>query len=224
MKKLHVRDLLPDYAWGLLEPEEMLRVETHLERCPSCRKEKARWDRLTGAMVWNSAVEPPSGLEDKILATLPPLDPLPRKLSVWPWAASLATAAALVALAGNAYLWNAAQTKAPPPGLATVTLKGNADYPAAYAQLIIDYNKRSGVLAVQGLPPLSEEVQYQFWLIDENERWIAAGTFDATAAGSSVHVVNFPDDPKKYGAFCVSVEPRGGSKKPSSLRLMGGAI
>jgi anti-sigma factor RsiW len=35
----HPEELLPDYALGVLSPEEAAEIEAHLEACAACREE-----------------------------------------------------------------------------------------------------------------------------------------------------------------------------------------
>ena len=56
----HPKEKLPDYALGLLDPDEMADVGAHLETCEACREEVRRFDATLTA--WVDAlpeVEPP---------------------------------------------------------------------------------------------------------------------------------------------------------------------
>jgi hypothetical protein len=46
----HVRDLLPAWVNGTLDPFEVPRVVAHLERCAGCRAAQAAWERIAGAV------------------------------------------------------------------------------------------------------------------------------------------------------------------------------
>ncbi len=67
----HPKEKLPDYALGLLNSDEMVAVEAHLETCEACREEVRRFDAtLTGWVDALPEVEPPpqvkAGLLDRI--------------------------------------------------------------------------------------------------------------------------------------------------------------
>ena len=56
----HPKKLLPDYALGLLDPDEMAAVEAHLETCEACQEEVRHFDAtLVGWVDALSEVEPP---------------------------------------------------------------------------------------------------------------------------------------------------------------------
>jgi Putative zinc-finger len=65
---LEVRDLLPEFAVGVLEDEERARVERHLAWCAGCRKESS--DLGTAAATVGFALAPapmPVGLRDRVV-------------------------------------------------------------------------------------------------------------------------------------------------------------
>lgn len=219
MNKVHVLDLLPAYGLGILDAEEALQVEAHLLNCRSCRRESERWNALTGDLAYAVRLsDPEPSLEDRIVAALPPRKERSRFL--WEgWAV-----AAAVVLVLNSAFWLLVQPPTRPEGLSSLELhSNNTAYSQASGQLFFDPETRTGILAVQGLPPLPVESQYQFWLV-ESGKWIDAGTFDVSSSGTSSLRVSFPDDPGRYQRYCVSIEPRGGSAKPSALRPLIGNI
>jgi hypothetical protein len=68
----HTRELLEQYVLGALEPGERAEVERHLESCPECRELATELDavatRLPGALAAASALQPPAGLREQVLA------------------------------------------------------------------------------------------------------------------------------------------------------------
>jgi len=65
---LEVRDLLPEFAVGVLEDDERTRVERHLAWCAGCRKESS--DLGTAAATVGFALAPapmPTGLRDRVV-------------------------------------------------------------------------------------------------------------------------------------------------------------
>jgi anti-sigma factor RsiW len=61
----HVRDLLPSYVNGTLEPVEFGRVSEHLARCAGCRAALRSWEAI-GTAVRSSAVAS-AGVRDRLL-------------------------------------------------------------------------------------------------------------------------------------------------------------
>lgn len=64
-----VRELVPLYALGALEPAELIAVEEHLDRCPDCA-ELARADLTTTMALASLAppAEPPASLRYRVMA------------------------------------------------------------------------------------------------------------------------------------------------------------
>ncbi len=94
-----IRDLIPGYALGCLDPEDERAVSAHLPGCPACREELESFvhvaDRLSTTVP---AAEPPAGLEHRILRALGHRSSVPRgsRVSRFPlfaaWRPALAAA------------------------------------------------------------------------------------------------------------------------------------
>ncbi len=113
-----VSDSLGAYALGVLDPEEHQTVERHLETCPRCRNELARFARVADSLALvPPPVLPPPGLKTRLLEetqapsrriavatesgrkqSSPSIVTIPRRV-VWP-----AAAAAVLLIAGIAVL------------------------------------------------------------------------------------------------------------------------
>jgi len=70
-----MRDFLPEYAAGSLDPENKAQVEAHLPHCPTCRADLAAWQALTSNEV------PPADLISQVLirSALTPVTPTQRR-------------------------------------------------------------------------------------------------------------------------------------------------
>src|SRR5208337_1694309 len=100
-----IRDLLPGYALGCLDPEDEGAVRTHLPRCAACRAELESYGMVVDLLAAATpAAEPPAGLELRILRGLK----TPRPFRSRAWRPTLSAAAAVFVAAlvtGNLLQW-----------------------------------------------------------------------------------------------------------------------
>jgi hypothetical protein len=54
----HVRSLLPGYALGVLDPEEMELVARHVQSCPFCLEELGAYEETAGMLAYGAPVQP----------------------------------------------------------------------------------------------------------------------------------------------------------------------
>ncbi|HEU4648491.1 MAG TPA: zf-HC2 domain-containing protein [Gemmatimonadales bacterium] len=101
-----VRDLLPDYAAGRLEPATVAAVEAHLRSCDECRGESA----IIGLLARHPAPLP-GGLEARVLAATAPR----RRVPYVPASALLAASVAAALLGGVTILRHTRGPEAAPP-------------------------------------------------------------------------------------------------------------
>jgi anti-sigma-K factor RskA len=228
-----IRDLLPGYALDCLETEEEKTVREHLASCESCRETLASFrdvsDRLSLAVPM---AEPPKSLEGRIMRRIDHAL-VGRRLSFrWlpqfrhPALAAMA-AVLIVALAtGNILLLTKTLPTQPQPrsgGLMTAMLTGTEQAKDAYGTIVLDPKDNKGVLAVNGLPALDAEHQYQLWLIRDGERR-SAGVFSVDAEGYGALLLMVPGDFRDFRSFGISIEPLGGSQAPTGAKVMGGGL
>ncbi len=234
-----IRDLLPGYALGILEPAEAEAVRSHLEACPACREELASFqevtDRLSAAIP---GAEPPFGLEERILRGIEPSrnhapspfagQPVrpPRRGTARPALAAVAGLLILFLSAGNVLMWTGIvrrPDRGQGPRLTTAILAGTGDLPGAYGTIVLDPKDNEGVLAVTGLRALDGAHQYQLWLIRDGQRR-SGGVFSANADGYASLLLEVPADFRSFRAFGVTIEPKGGSPAPTGPRVMSGRL
>jgi len=221
-----IRDLLPGYALGCLDPEDVGAVRAHLPRCAACRVELESYGVVVDLLASAApAAEPPAGLELRILRGLKA--PRPSRSRSWRPALSAMAAVFVAALVtGNLLQWTGVIQRPGPAGatpLMTATLAGTGDARGAYGTVVLDMGEREGVLAVTGLPRLDVAHRYQVWLIRGAERR-RAGLFSVDAQGYGSVLLSVPVDFRDFRGLGVSVEPAGGSPVPTGALLMSGAL
>ncbi|MDQ4078394.1 MAG: anti-sigma factor [Chloroflexota bacterium] len=91
------------------------------------------------------------------------------------------------------------------------------------AQGIFCQSGNQGLLAWQGLEPLSEEQSYELWLIPAEGAPVPAGLFAVEDIGPSSTPIDVPSD-VEYATVGVSVEPRGGSEQPTGPIVLLGEV
>lgn len=235
----HVEDLLPAYALGSLDAEELRTTRAHLEACATCRAGLAKYEEVVGALgLATPAAEPAPALKRRVLASLKPRpSPGPGRLAAWLkelwsvpkvapiWAAAGALALAFLALF-NVLLWQRIQRLETQPerlGSKVVTLSATQSALAARGVILFSSGESFGALVVEDLPPLEPERQYQLWLIRDGAR-ISGGVFSVSPQGYGTLLVSAPLPLESYQAFGVTIEPAGGSPGPTGPKVLGGKI
>lgn len=233
----HVLDLLPAYALGSLDADEMSRVDEHLLSCLICRNESNAFQIAADQLSLAAPVTVPSSdlknrLMQRVQATRPqPRAPvqspsrswLERLLPVW----SLASLFFIFVLAGfNLFLWqrlNRLEIITSPGGMRAVPLHSQHADSRATGFVLISADGDSGALIVDGLPPLGESQQYQLWLIRDGQRTSGAvfSTDEKNYGGTRIRA---PGSLLEYSAVGITIEPAGGSPQPTGPKVLGGPL
>mgnify|MGYP001175512649 CR=1 FL=1 len=245
----HVLELIPGYALGCLDGEEVREVEAHLRACTLCRAELAVYEGVADQIALAvPQAAPPAGLKGRLMARVEgaarvepaaaPAPAEPRSGRPWQerlgeWFRSLAPVWAPVSLvliialiASNILLWQQARGRAAPAGEAfvAVELAGGEGAPHAHGYLVFTPGGAGDALLVAGdLPVLEPGLQYQLWLIEDGER-DSGGVFSVAEDGSAVLRVDTARPITAYDAFGVTVEPAGGSPGPTGDRVLAGEL
>jgi len=103
-----------------------------------------------------------------------------------------------------------------------IVLTAQDNDPANRARAYIDPETRSMVLVIDHLPPIGPDQTYQLWLITD------AGAqpsilLDVNDRGWGMTTLKVPEPQANFNAIGVSVEPAGGSEKPTEVVLAGGS-
>lgn len=235
----HIENLLPAYATGSLDADELQRVEEHLLSCWICREEASSFERIAEELSLAAPAAVPSAeLKDRLMQrvqspppkrqeqTSEPVSPRPFWESLLPvW--GLASLLLIVGLAASSFiLWQRVthlESATAPGGMRAVALSATDTAPSATGFVLISADGEDGALVVDGLPPLGEGQEYQLWLIREEERTSGAifSTDEKSYAGTRIRA---PRSLLDYSAVDITIEPAGGSLQPTGAQVLGGAL
>ena len=185
----HVLDLLPAYAIGSLEADELKRVEEHLLSCLVCRNESSVFQTVADELSLAAPAAAPSpDLRNRLMQrvhsvntgrlqererVVPQTPARPfweRLLPAW----GLASLFLIVGLAASTLLlWQKVsqlEFATAPGGMRAVPLSATDSAPSATGFVLISADGEDGALVVDGLPPLGGSQEYQLWLIRDGQR------------------------------------------------------
>ena len=235
--QLHVLELLPAYAIGSLDSDEIRRVEEHLLSCLLCRDDSSALREVTSQLSLTAPLAVPSAdLKARLLkrvhvtqshkdtAPQTPTRPLlERLLPAW----GLASLFLIVVLAGFSFsLWqrmDQLEFSTSPGGMRAVPLSPADATSMATGFVLISDDGKNGALVVDGLPPLSEDQEYQVWLVKDGERTSGAlfSTDENHYGGTRIRA---PLSLLEYSAVGITVEPAGGSPHPTGEQVLAGLL
>ncbi len=238
------------HALGVLQGDERIALEKHLEDCAGCRREL---EQLRGDMALlalsTAGPAPPRRARQRLMDAVgrePRGREVPTRRAWWapvPWFAAAALALAAVwfwrqsdqlsqqvaALEHQSALQQA-QLQRARDVLATltatdamrVTLVAAKTPPQPQGKAIYVRDRASLIFLASNMPVLPPQKAYELWLIPAVGAPIPAGLFKPDARGSAT-VIN-PPLPAGVEAktFAITVEPEAGSAAPTSQPIMVG--
>lgn len=229
----HVLELLPAYALGSLDEDELLIVSMHLGTCERCQEELTSYELVGDQLILAlPEYEPPRNLIDSIISKvlqendqeepeggtskwLRPMKPAWNFISV-----GLILALGITTLS----LWqevNQLQSSTIEIGQQEVLLlSSGVNLDDAKGVLLISQNDLEATLIVEGLPVLEEGYQYQLWLIKDGLR-DSGGVFSVSQAGYGFLLISSAEELSSYEVFGITVEPAGGSSAPTGEKVLG---
>ena len=206
-------ELVAVYALGGIDATtgECTAVREHIAQCPMCREEFRIARAASSALALSASQAPPPHLRERILSSLPERAPSvsqlrpPRRTSWYVPAAVAAGVALAVGLwwSGHrmpAQRWAAACV----PDIASCHASGTVTQESAALLR----------LQIAGLAPLPAGKQYQAWLIPPGGAPKPEPVFSSDERGAGS--VDIAEAPVKGAIVAVTVEPAGGSQKPTS--------
>ncbi len=222
-----LNDELAAYALGALDPDELARLEDHLDGCESCR-DRILW--LTPAVdVLPASVEqrtPPASLRESLMTTVrAEAEPAPaterRRASWWDslWASVARPAVGMAVLilltvgVAGGYLLRGSDTVEAP----TEVVKAEPLDDAVAVSATLERTGDSAILNVQQLPAIDEDEVYEVWVTRAGVLE-PRGTFVLDSDGTATAAV--PGPLEGGDSVLVSREPRGGSRQPTTRPLL----
>jgi anti-sigma-K factor RskA len=221
------------YAVDALDDAERKGFEQHLATCPACRAEVQSFRETTAIMAELEAEEaPPASLRANVLVGISRVRPFPPETpAVAPptHVASVVTlrrrmlptlvaaAAVLILVTAGAFAWHpwhSSQTTlanqvlhAPDAVRVTEKLPGGA----GALTLVRSASLKRAVMVGDDVPEPPSGKTYQLWLQQPGRGMVSAGLMP-----DSHQATLLSGDPGSALAAAVSVEPAGGSKKPTT--------
>ena len=232
-------ELIPAYALNSLDDEDAQAVRQHLAGCQACQAELAAYEEVVDALPLAApAATPPltgpsPALKDRLMEQIQPQPAAPPARQPW-WASAAAglqdwlsgprwrpalLLAILILAIGNVYFWREA-TRPSPNAWRRISLGGTEIAPEATGIIYISADGRNGAIIVDKMPSLSEEQQYQLWLIADGQRTSGA-IFSVPADGYQTVLIESSRPLREYEAFGITIEPAGGSPDPTGDRVLG---
>ncbi|MFI1646693.1 anti-sigma factor [Streptomyces avidinii] len=241
-RRADVHALAAAYALDALEAGEHERFTAHLDRCEECSREVAEFRATTALLAAAVSRPPPAGMKRRTLAAvdgvrqLPPRSPvtrfpalthgaLRRRTGVLVAAASLAAAALFAGLAarqyeeGRRYEQQARQIEqrldtvgavlAAPDARATYGRTSNG----ASTAIVTSALRNRALFYASGLPTPVPGTTYQLWL-DQGGTMRPAGLLHRDGT------VLLDGDTADAGAVGLTLEPTGGSSRPTTAPLL----
>jgi anti-sigma-K factor RskA len=240
MNQERFEDLKDAYVLGALPEEERLEFEQYLVAHPDLQEEVEALGAVAGLLAFSpQEQEPPPELRRRIMATVEAESVHPHT-SRRSWLAGLWDAVGIrdLALAAAAMLviglfsWSmllqgevrdlqdrVQSLQSQPQGPQLIALGGVGTKQGARAELVTLEGDRA-VLVAENMPPVPEGKTYQIWVI-KGDTPQPSGLFEPK--GDSIAAV-VENPVEGADAVAVTVEPKGGSKKPTTDPMLVGKV
>ena len=218
--------LLAPYVLDALDAEERDHFEAHLEQCPNCRAELGGFQATATRLAEAQSQEPPAALRQRLVAAIgsvpqerPVVTPISHRSGLRRRLPQLVAAAALVLAAAGAGGYLVERDRADEQHdqkVAITRVLGAADadtkslrFPdGGTVRLVTSESRDAAVVVADDLPALEDDKVYQVWLIRGTVAE-SQGTF--SRSGDMVM-----KDLAEVDQVAVTIEPNGGSKKPTT--------
>ena len=226
------------YALGSLDPGDAAALEAHLETCETCRAELADYRRLSSGLLAALPPRPPSAAVRRSLQKrLAGQAPRTRPQFNWSFG-RLAMGAALAALVGlnlltvsQVYSLRREQAELLEQRTSEQTAIAMLAYPTtrtlAFEQngvsgsVLVDKQRNLLAVFAWNLVPAPAGKSYQMWLIDpKGDRTSGGFITPETGYPFVMAVVSSPQPLTGFTGIGVTLEPVGGSPKPTGPKIL----
>jgi anti-sigma-K factor RskA len=233
-----LRDLIPAYCLGALDPDDLARVERELPTCPELAAEIAQYATLAQHMLYSvPQAAPPPRLRAALLQAAAPVTAAapaaPQRAHWW----MLAAAALLLALLTTNALWLAETNRLRgqhAPDITQPVYLGSGAPERLELAAPDDTDSTANLVWVAGptgdtwvawlvarqFPPLAAGQTYQVWLTRTGEAALSAGLFTVDETGSGALVFEIDEPIESFNRVGVTVEPVGGSPGPTTAPVV----
>jgi anti-sigma-K factor RskA len=227
-----LQDLIPAHALDALDADDALLLEEHLAACETCRTELDELRETTALLAFAAPpVEPPARLRAAILDAV--AEPVPEtvqprrtRLAFLRGALAGTLAGAAVALVIGIALHNQL-SDARTSRDAQAALVSSLTDPTTRVQPLagrlqgaVLRNGGNGKLVLVNLPDTAKGRTYEAWLIGADKVPVPAGTF----GGGKALVVPLRGNAGKAKIVAITVEPTGGSNKPTTTPIASASL
>src|SRR5918998_284944 len=220
-----LKDVIGAYVLGALPPEEASSFRSHVATCDECSADAAHLSRAVEELSLTvEPADPPAGFSqrvmDRVARERPGTTTTRARTRPWNRLALLSTAAAVaLAVVLGVIALDARQTADANRRVAAALLE-SADgvslsgRPGVLAKVL---TTGSGtVFVATGMEDPPSDRTYQLWLFEEGSP-VSAGTFDPS---EGVAIVRTSRSSESIEGAAVTVEPRGGSRSPTTQPVM----
>lgn len=226
----HISELVAPYVLGALEPDEVERVELHLETCSMCRALVEEERRVVHALPYLAEPRPvPLRARENLLQRARE-ESQPTTASRWKtlllpsgragWVAAATAAVLAVVFAVNSAQMqgemekqqeeasedraNIAEMVQSPGGWMT-SIEGGDYAPGAGGGIIVDPTTNRAIMVVDGLEPPEEDHEYVVWMIDDDE-YVNVGNLVVDEDGRGQLYINTPGALANYDGMKITEE------------------
>lgn len=209
------------YANGLLNDQERAEVQALLAQYPELRAELKEIELSLEQYAIANGVEPPAGLKEKIMSSIPAATVIYRlnPMAKYAIAASVAlfifmtgVIVSLVTKVDEKEQQIAQLERIRNPKAVKVTLAGVQSHPDADAVVYWDMDNKEVMIDCVDLPKTDDGHQYQLWALVDGKP-VDAGVFEEKETLQQLKKVS------QAQAFAVTLEPKGGSENPTLEKM-----
>jgi anti-sigma-K factor RskA len=222
----HVDELIAGQALYALSPGDEERVALHVAECDRCRRQLREAEALAASLAYAvPAAEPPPDLRERVLAAVEPVVEAvparsaphapaparrPRTRAWWPRFAAVAVPALAAAVIGLA-IWNVS-LQGDLSGLHSQLFHGRTGNLRGVGNVIVKSDGNATLYAsIKQAPPGKT---YEAWVI-RGKVALPAGLFKG---GGTVNL-KLTRDARPGDVIAVTIEPAGGTKKPTAAPI-----